>query len=136
MSLFSGCGGMDLGFLGGFLFGGYYYSHLPFDIVWANDISVPACKTYAANLQHSISEGDIADVIDELPSQADIVLGGFPCQDVSINGYRQVDEGKRTVLYEYVVEAIRRTNPCVFIAENVKGLLMSHGKPFFKRDHE
>ena len=133
VSLFSGCGGMDLGFRGGFSFNSRYYDHLPFEIVWANDISASAAATYAANFPHPIREGDIAGLIDELPNHADVVLGGFPCQDVSVNGYKQVNEGKRTVLYEYVVEAIRRTNPCVFIAENVKGLLMSHGKPFFDK---
>lgn len=49
VSLFSGCGGMDLGFLGGFAFGGKFYDHLPFEIVWANEIDKLACDTYAAN---------------------------------------------------------------------------------------
>ena len=133
ISLFSGCGGLDLGFRGGFAFGGRYYNRLPFKIVWANDISRTACATYAANLQHTIHEGDIADLLNDLPSRSDIVIGGFPCQDVSINGTRQIGDGERTVLYGHMVEAIRRTNPSAFVAENVKGLLMSHGKQFFEQ---
>lgn len=133
VSLFSGCGGMDLGFVGGFWFGGRYYEKLPFNIVWANDLSEKACDTYRANLGHSIIAGDIADAIQDLPMSADAVIGGFPCQDVSINGARKIADGERTVLYEYMVDAIRRTNPNIFVAENVKGLLMSGGEAFFER---
>jgi len=46
VSLFSGCGGMDLGFLGGFSFLGQKYDRLPFNIVWANEINEKACNTY------------------------------------------------------------------------------------------
>ena len=132
VSLFSGCGGMDLGFLGGFPFGGEFYRRLPFEIVWANDIDRLACDTYAANLgDDHLHRGSIVDVLDTLPAAADVVIGGFPCQDVSINGSRRLGQGERTILYEQMIEVVRRTNPKVFVAENVKGLLMSHGKPFF-----
>ena len=133
VSLFSGCGGMDLGFAGGFWFGGRYYEDLPFNVVWANDVSAKACDTYRANLGDIIIAGDIADAIQDLPMSADAVIGGFPCQDVSINGARKIADGQRTVLYEYMVDAIRRTNPKIFVAENVKGLLMSGGEAFFER---
>ena len=131
VSLFSGCGGMDLGFLGGFIFGGNRYERLPFEVVWANDLNQAACATYAANLNHPIRQGDIAELLNELPRQSDVVIGGFPCQDVSINGARRTTEGDRTVLYQHMVEAIQRTEPEVFVAENVKGFLMSHGEEFF-----
>jgi DNA (cytosine-5)-methyltransferase 1 len=49
-SLFSGCGGADKGFLGGFEFLGHEYEPLPFEIVWANDIDVFACIVYRAYL--------------------------------------------------------------------------------------
>ena len=134
VSLFSGCGGMDLGFRGGFSFGGSFYDRLPFDIVWANDIDGLACDTYAANLGEAhLHRGSIVDVMDTLPEAADMVVGGFPCQDVSINGRRSLANGARTILYEHMIEAIRRCRPKAFVAENVKGLLMSHGKPFFDR---
>ena len=131
VSLFSGCGGMDLGFLGGFRFGGKRYSSLPFEIVWANDIDGLACDTYSKNLGHEhLQRGSIVDVMDTLPDSADVVVGGFPCQDVSINGQRSLEGGERTILYERMIDVIRRCRPKVFVAENVKGLLMSHGKPF------
>ena len=134
VSLFSGCGGMDLGFIGGFSFGGERYERLPFDIVWANEIDELACNTYAANIggEH-LQRGDVADVLHTLPTEADVVIGGFPCQDVSINGRRSLAEGERTVLYRRMIEVIERCNPAVFVAENVKGLLMSPGRHFFER---
>ena len=132
VSLFSGCGGMDLGFVGGFPFGGAFYDRLPFEIVWANDIDGQACDTYTANLGDGhLHRGSIVDVLDTLPESADVVIGGFPCQDVSINGQRSLADGQRTMVYEQMIEVIRRTNPKVFVAENVKGLLMSYSKPFF-----
>ena len=132
VSLFSGCGGMDLGFVGGFQFAGKHYNRLPFEIVWANDIDGRACNTYAQNLgSDHLHRGSIVDVMDTLPESADVVIGGFPCQDVSINGQRSLASGDRTVLYEQMIQVIRRCEPKVFVAENVKGLLMSHSKPFF-----
>ena len=109
VSMFSGCGGMDLGFLGGFHFGERYYDRLPFEIAWANDVvSVPACETYEHNLKHQIIRGDVIDALETLPESADVIIGGFPCQDVSINGSRLGTHGKRTILYRQMIEAIRR----------------------------
>lgn len=131
VSLFSGCGGMDLGFMGGFPFNGKIYDKLPFKIVWANDISQAACDTYKRNLKHKIRVGDLDAVFKTLPKKADVVIGGFPCQDVSINGIHQGGEGVRTNLYKSMIEVIKRVRPKVFVAENVKGLLLSHSKDFF-----
>ena len=131
VSLFSGCEGMDLGFLGGFPFGDRYYDRLPFEIVWANDISEAACQTYKLNFDHDIHAGDIVNHMGSLPDSADVVIGGFPCQDVSINGAMSAEKGKRTVLYRSMIEIIKAVKPKAFVAENVKGLLMSHGRSFF-----
>jgi hypothetical protein len=57
VSMFSGCGGMDLGFTGGFEVFGRRYRSLPFDIIWANDLNSEACKTYRRNLGHEIHRG-------------------------------------------------------------------------------
>ena len=130
-SMFSGCGGMDLGFLGGFRFGKREYERLPFHLAWANDISVPACKTYEHNLKHPIVPGDVVEVLDSLPNSADVVIGGFPCQDVSINGSRLGADGGRTILYRQMIEAIDRLRPRIFVAENVKGLRQAHGRDLF-----
>ena len=54
VSMFSGCGVIDLGFLGDFPFGGRYYDRLPFRIVWANVNNQDASQTYANNLNHAV----------------------------------------------------------------------------------
>lgn len=123
VSLFSGCGGMDLGFRGGFSFLGKRYARNRFDVIWANEINADACKTYRRNLGDVIN-ADINDVMDELPQTADVVVGGFPCQDISINGKMQGLAGKRSSLYRSMVEVVRRVKPKVFVAENVGALLM------------
>ncbi len=123
VSLFSGCGGMDLGFSGGFEFLGRHYKKLPFKIIWANDINAEACRTYRKNIGFDIHQGDIWSLIDSMPSTADVLIGGFPCQDISVNGKGAGINGKRSGLYKAMIEAIRKIQPKVFVAENVKALL-------------
>lgn len=119
---------MDLGLIGGFDFLGKHYSKTGFEIIWANEISPAACKTYRENFGDYIIEGDIGEQIKNLPSSADIVVGGFPCQDISINGKMLGVNGKRSSLYTYIVEAVKRIKPKVFIAENVGGLLLKQNE--------
>ena len=128
VSLFSGCGGLDLGFSGGFEVFGEKYERLPFDIKWANDLNPAACKSYRQNLASHIHCGDIWDQLETLPSRADLVIGGFPCQDISINGLRKGVAGARSGLYKAMVEAVKRLKPKAFVAENVKGLLLEYNK--------
>lgn len=127
-SMFAGCGGMDLGFLGGFSFLGSEYAQLPFEIIWANELNQAACRTYRRNFHHDIVCADIWQVVDSIPADIDVLIGGFPCQDISINGKGAGVEGKRSGLYRAMVEAVERTQPQVFVAENVKGLLMKTRK--------
>ena len=124
VSLFSGCGGMDLGFVGGFDFLGRHFPSTGFKIIWANEISPAACRTYRENLGDYLIEGDVAEAIDGLPDAAEVVIGGFPCQDISINGKMKGIKGARSGLYTYIVEAVRRVHPKVFVAENVGGILL------------
>lgn len=128
VSMFSGCGGMDLGFMGGFTALGTAYAAHPFDIVWANDLNPYACRTYSHNLGHPILQGSVWDHMDSLPASADVVIGGFPCQDISINGKRAGVAGARSGLYTAMVEAVNRLHPKVFVAENVRGLLYAYNK--------
>lgn len=134
-SLFSGCGGLDLGFIGGFSFLGKYYAELPFDIVWANELNPAACKTYEHNLG-PIIQGDVNEKIELLPSHVDVVIGGFPCQDISINGKMRGIEGERSSLYTAIVDAVRRTNPQVFVAENVGSLFLKANSGSFAKIKE
>ena len=128
VSMFSGCGGMDFGLLGGFEIFGRDYPRLPFNIVWANEINEAACRTYRRNIGEHIHCGDVWKAIDSMPKKADILVGGFPCQDISVNGLKAGVNGKRSGLYKAMLEGIRRTKPKVFIAENVKGLLMKYNE--------
>lgn len=128
VSLFSGCGGMDLGFIGGFDFLGKTYRRTGMEIIWANELNPAACRTYRQNFGDYIVEGDICEQIKNLPSSADIVVGGFPCQDISINGKMLGVNGKRSSLYTYIVEAVKKTEPKVFVAENVGGLLLKQNE--------
>jgi len=135
VSLFSGCGGMDLGFRGGFTIFGSTYEKLPFDIIWANDISEPACKTYRKNLGEHIICDDIWKLIESnfIP-KADVVIGGFPCQDISINGKGAgVNGNTRSGLYRAMIKVVSRCNPRVFVAENVKALLQRNNRESLAR---
>jgi DNA (cytosine-5)-methyltransferase 1 len=133
VSLFSGCGGMDLGFKGGFTFLGKTYAPHNFDIIWANEINATACATYRKNIGGHIIEGDIRQTINRLPAKADVVIGGFPCQDISVNGKMAGIKGKRSCLYTSIVEAVRKIQPKVFVAENVGGLLLKTNEDSLKQ---
>lgn len=128
VSLFSGCGGMDLGLMGGFDFLGKNYVKHPFEVVWANDLNQFACNTYKHNLDHEILQGDVWGHLDSLPGSCDLVVGGFPCQDISINGKRAGVSGERSGLYRAMVETVRLLEPKMFVAENVRGLLYKYNK--------
>ncbi len=114
---------MDQGFVGGFEVFGRRYRSLPFEIIWANDLNGEACKTYGRNLSRHIHHGDVWSLLDFMPKSADVLVGGFPCQDISVNGKRAGVNGSRSGLYKAMVEAIKRVKPKVFVAENVKALL-------------
>ncbi len=131
-SLFAGCGGLDVGFIGGFDFLGATFKRNKFDVVWANELNPNACKTYERNLGTHIVCGDIKDHIKSIPSDVDVVMGGFPCQDISINGKMQGIKGKRSSLYSYIVEAVKRCRPKVFLAENVGSLMLKQHEQSFK----
>jgi DNA (cytosine-5)-methyltransferase 1 len=133
VSLFTGCGGLDLGFKGGFSFLGEKYAPRDFKILWANDIEESACKTFNENFNEDIVCGDITKIVSgeyapdmfnkPIPKKADVVLGGFPCQDFSHAGKRMGFDSKRGLLYRSMMEVVKMTNPLVFLAENVRGLL-------------
>lgn len=126
VSLFAGCGGLDLGLEGGFTALGKKYHENPFHVVWANDINDKACQTMAFNFSETeVVCDDITKVLKnklDLP-EADVVVGGFPCQDFSLAGKRRGLTVQRGQLYLSMAEVVKKVKPKVFLAENVKGLL-------------
>lgn len=115
LSLFSGCGGLDLGFV-----------QAGYQVVWANDNMHWACQTYRKNFGDHIYEGSIEDVDFASLPDCDIITGGFPCQDFSMIWKRGGLGTERGNLYKYLVKAVESKRPKVFIGENVKGILSAN----------
>ena len=124
VSLFSGCGGMDLGFVGGFNYLGEIYDFNPFNIVFANDIFKQAGDVYEDNFNHSVCRTSISELdLTDLPKKdVDIVLGGFPCQTFSYAGNRGGLSDARGQLYLEMIRVINHYKPKMFVAENVDGI--------------
>jgi DNA (cytosine-5)-methyltransferase 1 len=116
LSLFSGAGGMDLGF-----------QRSGHTLVWANDFDEDAVESYRANLGDHIVLGDIRKIrLQDMPA-ADLVIGGFPCQGFSrANMLRSADD-ERNALYREFLRVIRGKQPRYFVAENVSGILSLDG---------
>ena len=130
LSLFAGCGGLDLGFSGGFDHLGVTYEKLPYKLVWANDVDTDAQAAYIANQDkylgsHSFVLGDIrTQGTDDIPD-FDILLAGFPCQPFSNAGNRKGVKDERGSLFEEVERFVKAKKPIAFVLENVKGILSS-----------
>lgn len=117
ISLFSGAGGLDLGFI---LSG--------FKVVWSNDISPSAVESYSKNLERNAVLGDVEEIdCSDIPN-GDVVVGGFPCQDFSVLGgsRRQGILVKRGQLYKQFLRIVKEKQPLAFVAENVKGILSAN----------
>lgn len=125
ISLFSGCGGMDLGFEGNFSVFDRYFEKNPYEIIFANDIIQRACDTYEHNFNHKTYCCDIRELDYALLPKADIVIGGFPCQDFSLAGKRRGLNADRGRLYLEMKKVIQHCKPMAFIAENVDGIRRS-----------
>lgn len=133
-SLFSGCGGIDLGAKGGFTFLGKKYDSNNAEVVYANDIDDKICDIFDANFDISIDRRDIRRVsANEIPKH-DLLIAGFPCQSFSIlaqNPPRLGFKDERGRLFFEVLRILKFHSPKYFILENVKGLLSANnGKAF------
>lgn len=120
VSIFSGCGGLDLGF------------HLEgYKTIWANDFSEWAVQSFKGYFGDVIKCEDITKInpyTDKTIPDCDMVLGGFPCQDFSIIWKQPGLNGKRGGLFRHFAEFVDAKKPKAFVAENVKGLLTANDK--------
>ena len=101
---------MDLGF-----------EQAGYRVIWANDIDKPSCETYSNNFSIEPLGEDIRKV-KSFPS-ADIVIGGYPCQGFSLAGNRDTFD-KRNYMYLEFARVLKAVQPKVFVAENVKGVIV------------
>lgn len=115
VSLFSGCGGSDLG-----------AKRAGAEIVFANDNYRPATDTYRKH-KRLIAGPDVdlraCDVreINKFPS-SDLLMGCYPCQSFTMGGPRDPKRDPRTTLYREFRRCLQQTKPRFFVAENVAGL--------------
>lgn len=122
ISLFSGCGGLDLGFV-----------NAGFEIVYANDYDKATWETFEKNHEMSIDKRSILDIkSDEIPD-ADGIVGGPPCQSWSLAGaMKGINDKRGRLFYEYI-RVIKDKKPKFFLAENVPGIISSTHLPEFKK---
>ena len=137
LSLFSGGGGLDLGF-----------SAADFRIACSTDIDLFSCKTLELNkgrksfYKHArsiaadikaVSAKTLLEEANILSGEVDIVLGGPPCQAFSVFGRRKgLDDPRGGLVWEYL-KIIKEVKPKAFVFENVAGIKSIHGGVFFKK---
>lgn len=113
ISLFSGAGGLDIGF-----------KNAGFNLLWANDFDKDACETYKQNIGDHIVHGDIQSYETKLCStfsEIDLVIGGPPCQGFSVAGKMDPTDPRSRHVWTFV-ENIERIKPKAFVMENVGAL--------------
>lgn len=133
-SLFCGCGGMDLGVIGGFSYLGKEYGENPFEIVYSVDNDEYCTKIYNQNFQHKCEIKDVREIDIQSMPDFDMLIGGFPCQSFSISAQNPPRLGykdERGMLFFEMVKILKEKKPRFFIAENVKGIMSANkGKAF------
>lgn len=126
ISLFAGIGGLDSGFI-----------QNGFDVIWANDFDKYAVQTYKANYKNPIILGDLNQIKLESIPNADVIIGGFPCQPFSMMGEMKGFEDTRGTLFFRIVEIIknqisRENKPKALVLENVRNLKLHDNGNTFK----
>lgn len=131
ISLFSGGGGLDIGF-----------EQAGFNILYATDINHNCCETLKMNKGNTLNknltvvEADINSLdLNTLPKNVDLIIGGPPCQSFSASGRRaggaagQLDQ--RGLLFKSYCRVVDYVKPKAFLFENVRGILGTNkGKDF------
>lgn len=112
VSLFSGCGGLDLGLI-----------QAGHEIIWANDFDADSVATYSKNINSHAVLSPIQDVLSSSVPDSDVVVGGFPCQGFSQANLLRFEDDERNRLYLEFLRIVRDKQPKYFLAENVRGIL-------------
>lgn len=123
ISLFSGCGGLDLGF-----------RRAGFEIVIANEFDKTIWQTFEKNHADThLVRGDICELSDtSFPSDIDGIIGGPPCQSWSEAGnMRGIEDARGRLFYEYI-RILKSKKPKFFLAENVSGMLFDRHSLSFR----
>ena len=123
ISLFSGCGGLDLGF-----------EKAGFDIPIANEFDPKIWETFKVNHPKTkLIEGDIRNIKeDDFPTDVDGIIGGPPCQSWSEAGsLRGINDERGKLFYDYI-RILKKVQPKFFLAENVSGMLASRHRDAVK----
>jgi len=116
VSLFSGCGGLDLGL-----------KKVGFNIIWAIDNDKFAVKSYKHNVSKHIQNADIVDIIPSDIPNHELLVAGFPCQPFSMMGKKRGFEDERGTLFFYIEKILMEKSPDIILLENVRNLL-THDK--------
>lgn len=113
VSLFTGAGGLDIGF-----------GQAGFETIWANDINADACATFEHNHRVGVIRcGPLENYLDQLTTveSPDVLIGGPPCQGFSVAGYMDLNDPRSELVYTYM-KVLRLLKPRAFVLENVKAL--------------
>lgn len=129
VSLFSGCGGFDLGL-----------SRCGADIIWANDIDYHAASAYKSIFPNTEFIHEDISNIQTFPS-ADILIGCYPCTGFSLaarrkwkdRGERDLRDDPRNFLFHQFLRAIDQVKPKFIFVENVRGMLSASNGYFFEQ---
>jgi DNA (cytosine-5)-methyltransferase 1 len=116
VSLYSGAGGLDLGFI-----------DAGFEPLWANDFDPDAVDTYRENIGSHINFGDVSEVADlhYLRSlKPDVVIGGPPCQGFSVAGHMRPDDPRSKHVLRFI-DIVGELSPQAFVMENVAALALN-----------
>jgi DNA (cytosine-5)-methyltransferase 1 len=116
IDLFSGCGGLSLGF-----------RRAGFNVTQAFDNWQPAVQTYRQNFDHPISQVDLREISDL--DQTDVIVGGPPCQGFSSAGMRRGSDSRNTLVSTFSL-LIAKVLPRAFVFENVEGFLTGEDGKF------
>ena len=113
LSLYSGTGGLDLGFV-----------QAGFEIIWANDFEPFAVESYNQNFSEPAICGPIEEQELPKPGSADVVIGGCPCQGYSIAGHMDPADPRSQHVFHFM-DIVEEMQPEMFVLENVKALAVN-----------